>query len=269
MPLAHRSSASHDHSTPAVRHGFTLIEILVVLGVIVLLMGIAIPTLRSARLTSLNTMDLSQIRQLGVAHLAYQATNTDHFVDVGLPHGGYGDEATSFAEVLRRYTDDVVIKSPLDASPHWPSDVGGEGRGVEEDGTGVLRRTSYGMNNYLSRNYSPMVALYGPGHAADRATKVRRPERIVCFLHMTPQGDFAVSDHPHVESWDAGDEPWRLASRQIAISAAEGDEVVDALATSNYGMLDGSTATRQFSDLYESAERNAFDSTVALPGSGN
>ncbi|HAC09870.1 MAG TPA: type II secretion protein, partial [Phycisphaerales bacterium] len=62
MPLAHRSSASHDHSTPAVRHGFTLIEILVVLGVIVLLMGIAIPTLRSARLTSLNTMDLSQIR---------------------------------------------------------------------------------------------------------------------------------------------------------------------------------------------------------------
>ena len=114
-----------------------------------------------------------------------------------------------------------------------------------------------------------MVALYGPGHAADRATKVRRPERIVCFLHMTPQGDFAVSDHPHVESWDAGDEPWRLASRQIAISAAEGDEVVDALATSNYGMLDGSTATRQFSDLYESAERNAFDPTVALPGSGN
>lgn len=269
MPVARQSSVSHGQPALSVRRGFTLIEILVVLGVIVLLMGIAIPTLRSARMASLNTLDLSQLRQLGVAHLAYQATNTDHFVDVGLPHGGYGDEATSFAEVLGRYTDDIVMKSPLDASPHWPSDVGGEGRGVEEDGTGALRRTSYGMNNYLSRNYSPMVALYGPGHAADRATKVRRPERIVCFLHMTPQGDFAVSDHPHVESWDAGDEPWRLASRQVAISAAEGEEVVDALATSNYGMLDGSTATAAFSDLYEDAERNAFDPTVALPGSSN
>ena len=269
MRVIQRVSGSRDQTGPSVRRGFTLIEILVVLGVIVLLMGIAIPTLRSARMASLNTLDLSQLRQLGVAHLAYQATNTDHFVDVGLPHGGYGDEASSFAEVLGRYTDDVVMKSPLDTSIHWPSDVGGEGRGVEEDGTGVLRRTSYGMNNYLSRNYSPMVALYGPGHAADRATKVRRPERIVCFLHMTPEGDFAVSDHPHIESWDAGNEPWELASRQVAISAAEGEDVVDALAKSNYGMLDGSTVTAQFSDLYESADRNAFDPTVSLPSSGD
>ena len=250
------------------RNGFTLIEILVVLGVITLLVGITVPMLRGARLASLNTMDLSQLRQLGVAHLAYQATNTDHFVDVGLPHGGYGDEAQSFAEVLARYTDDIVMKSPLDTSRHWPSDVGGDGIGVEDGGAGPLRRTSYGMNNYLSRNYSPMVALYGPGHAADRFTKVRRPERIVCFLHMTRKGDFAVSDHPHVESWDAGNEPWELASRQVAISAAEGEEVVDELATSNYGMLDGSTATIEFGDLYESADRNAFDPTVELPRTG-
>ena len=100
MPVIHRSQASPDHSTPLVRRGFTLIEILVVLGVIITLMGIAIPTLRSARLVSLNTLDRSQLRQLGVAHVAYQATNTDYFVDVGLPHGGYGNEAASFAEVL-------------------------------------------------------------------------------------------------------------------------------------------------------------------------
>ncbi len=267
MNPRHQASASRHRPDSPSQRGFTLVEILVVLGVIIVLMGIAIPTLRSARLVSLNTLDRSQLRQLGVAHLAYQATNTDYFVDVGLPHGGYGNEAASFAEVLGRYTDDVIMKSPLDDSPHWPSEVGGEGRGVAEDGTGPLRRTSYGMNNYLSRNYSPMVALYGPGHAADRVAKVRRPEQIVCFLHMTGEGDFAVSDHPHIESWDAGDEPWRLASRQVAISAAEGDEVVDALATSNYGMLDGSTTTAYFSDLYESAQRNAFDPTVPLPDS--
>ena len=52
-------------------------------------------------------------------------------------------------------------------------------------------------------------------------------------------------------------------------TAAEGEDVVDALAKSNYGMLDGSTATAQFSDLYEAADRNAFDPTVSLPSSGD
>ena len=116
------------------RGGFTIVELLAVIGVITVLAAIAIPTLRTSRLTALNTRDLSQLRQLGIAHLAYQAINNDWFVDVGLPHGGYGNEARSFAEVLRPYSDDLVMKSPLDDSPHWPSDLGGEDRGVAEDG---------------------------------------------------------------------------------------------------------------------------------------
>ena len=250
------------------RGGFTIVELLAVIGVITVLAAIAIPTLRTSRLTALNTRDLSQLRQLGIAHLAYQAINNDWFVDVGLPHGGYGNEARSFAEVLRPYSDDLVMKSPLDDSPHWPSDLGGEGRGVAEDGSGPLRRTSYGMNNHLSRSYAPAVAIHGPGHAADRATKVRRPESLVMFLHMARTGDFAVSDHPHVENWSVGNEPWRLADRQITIWAADGEPVVDGLAESNYGFADGSTGTRRFEDLYESVERNAFDPEATPPGPG-
>ncbi|MFM1833662.1 MAG: hypothetical protein RLZZ461_1978, partial [Planctomycetota bacterium] len=117
------------------RGGFTIVELLAVIGVITVLAAIAIPTLRTSRLTAMNTRDLSQLRQLGIAHLAYQSINNDWFVDVGLPHGGYGNEARSFAEVLRPYSDDLVMKSPLDDSPHWPSDLGGEGRGVAEDGS--------------------------------------------------------------------------------------------------------------------------------------
>jgi type II secretory pathway pseudopilin PulG len=248
--------------------GFTVVELLAVIGVIVVLMGIAIPTLRTARLASLNTRDLSNIRQLGIAHLSYQVTNADHFVDVGLPHGGYGNEAVSFVEVLSRYTDDIIMKSPLDDSPHWPNELGGQDRGVEPDGGGPLRRTSYGMNNYLSRNYSPTAAIYGPGHAADRLPKVGRPDRTVCFLHMARTGSFAVSDHPHVESWGAGSEPWRLASDNICIWAAEGSESIDGLARSNYSFVDGSTATRHFEDLYESRERNVFDPDALPPDGG-
>ena len=248
--------------------GFTVVELLAVIGVIAVLMAIAIPTIRTVRLASANTTDLSQIRQLGIAHLAYQVTNSDRFVDVGLPHGGYGNEAQSFAQVLASYTDDIVMKSPLDSSPHWPIDLGGDGRGIAEDGTGPLRRTSYGMNNYLSRTYSPAAALYGPGHAADRASAVSRPDRIVCFLHMADRGSYAVSDHVHVESWGVGNEPWRLANNQMSIWAAEGDEVVASLSTSNYGFVDGSVGTRPFVDLYESRSRNAFDPEAILPGAG-
>lgn len=242
-----------------VRRGFTIVEMMAVLGVIVVLVAIIVPTIRTARLGAMNATDLSQMRQLGMAHLAFQAVNSDKFVDVGLPHGGYGDEARSFAEVLRPYSDDVVMKSPLDDSRHWPSDLGGEGLGVAEDGSGPLRRTSYGMNNYLSSHYSPAVAMHGPGHAADRVQKVRFPDRIVCFLHMARSGDFAVSDHPHVENWGIGTDPARLASQQVTIWAAEGSPLVDPLASSNYGFVDGSIGTRRFEEVYESYERNAFD----------
>ena len=35
------------------------------------------------------------------------------------------------------------------------------------------------MNNYLSRNYSPMVAIEGPGAAADRMSQIQQPDQVV------------------------------------------------------------------------------------------
>ena len=247
-------------SRHAVSSGFTIVELMVVIGVIGILMSLSFPALRTLRLSALNTNDLSQIRQLGLAHRAYQQVHNDWFVDVGLPHGGYGNEARSFVEVLEPYIGTAIMQSPLDDSPYWEA-----GMQEEVDDPAVLRRTSYGMNNYLSRNYSPAVALLGPGFAADRATKIRRPDQIVSFLHMTPNGAYAVSDHPHVENWSFGSEPWKLANSQIAISAAEGTEHVSELAESNYGFVDGSTGTRPFKHVYENIQRNAFDPDAQPP----
>ena len=242
------------------RKGFTVVELTVVVGIVGLLLALTFPAIRTVRLSGMNAEDLSQIRQLGLGHLTYQQVNSDLFVDVGLPHGGYGDDARSFVEVLEPYIGTEIMRSPLDKSPFWDG-----GMVATEGADPVLRRTSYGMNNYLSRNYSPMVALEGPGAAADRLAKIHFPDQVVCFLHMAPTGDFAVSDHPHVENWSFGSEPWKLANEQVSIWAAEGSPSASDLSESNYGFVDGSTGTRRFEGIYESTQRNRFDPKASFP----
>ena len=259
--VQHTQTRSIEYGRQTGRHmGFTLVEVVVVIGIIGLLLSLTFPALGSIRLAALNAKDISQIRQLGLAHRVYQQVHSDAFVDVGLPHGGYGDRARSFSETLQSYTSSEIMKSPLDTSAYWEA-------GLQEDGSNepVRRRTSYGMNNYLSRNYSPLVALEGPSAATDRMTRIKQPDKVVCFLHMTDSGAYAVSDHPHVESWSFGPEPWRLASNQIAVSAAEGESNVYEMAQSNYGFLDGSVDTREFNRVYENAQFNAFDPNAGIP----
>jgi prepilin-type N-terminal cleavage/methylation domain-containing protein len=60
-------------SKPA--RGFTLVELLVVIGIIALLIAILLPAQNRARLQAKRTQDLSNIRQMAVACVAYAAEN--------------------------------------------------------------------------------------------------------------------------------------------------------------------------------------------------
>ena len=262
-PLSSMPSNADGSVAVCARRGFTVVELMVVIGIITTLLALMFPAIRTVRLASWNSEDLSQIRQLGVAHLAFQQINSDRFVDVGLPHGGYGDTARSFVEKLEPFLGTAIMQSPLDQSPYWEAAYQDS-----EDADPIRRRTSYGMNNYLSRNYSPRVALEGPGAAADRFSRVQDPDQVVAFLHTTPTGAFAVSDHPHVENWSFGPEPWRLAGDQVCIYAAEGSPSQSELSESNYGFVDGATATLRFEQVYENVQRNRFDPDADRPLSG-
>src|SRR5947209_521411 len=57
------------------RRGFTLVELLVVLGVIVLLMGILVPTLKSARESARAVKCANNMRQIYAAVIAYANDN--------------------------------------------------------------------------------------------------------------------------------------------------------------------------------------------------
>ena len=238
---------------------FTLVEVLVVIGVIVILLGILVPGVAAVRRESLASSCLSNLRQLSVAHLSYMAVHKDRFADVGLPHGSLGAPARSFVNTLKPFCDDqLVLRSPLDASPHWSVEFGGEGLPVNNGSPPLFRLTSYGMNNYLSRTYSPAAAIQGVGAGADALARVQRPSATVCFLRMADRGAYASSDHPHVEEWGAFPVPATAASSQVQINSIDAGKPGTA-SRSTWSFVDGHTSAAEFSTVFEGTTANQFD----------
>jgi type II secretory pathway pseudopilin PulG len=60
--------------------GFTLVELLVVIDIIELLISILLPALNKARLQAQSTQCLSNLRQLGMAWVAYEQDNQGHML---------------------------------------------------------------------------------------------------------------------------------------------------------------------------------------------
>lgn len=231
-------------------------EVLVVVAIIALLLSLALPAMSQARRSARATRCLSNVRSLEIAQVAYADTYRGALVDVGLPHGGTGDEASSWVNTLREfYGADALLRSPGDVSPYWPVELGGTG----EQLNGRNRRTSYGMSNYLSGNYNPGLS---PREPFNRMEKIMRPSATVQFLLMAETGDYAVSDHPHVEGWGNARRAPSLANSQVYIQKW-GGKSQSPTGLSNYGFLDGHASTLRFEDVYVNPTINRFNPETA------
>ncbi|MHC4991976.1 MAG: type II secretion system protein [Planctomycetota bacterium] len=82
--------------------GFTIVELLVVVGIITLLMGLLLPALQGVKTTARRTAEMSAARQLMVAYTNYAAVNRDYVMP------GYKTGLTALDPAGRRI-DDIQI----------------------------------------------------------------------------------------------------------------------------------------------------------------
>lgn len=230
------------------QRAFSLVELLVVIGIVALLMSLLLPVLSKARKAASSTKCLSNMRNMQIAHLMYVGESRGHLIQAGFSHGGHSvnEQGGWFHTLQKYYQAPLLARCPSDDSIHWeqPLTPGGS-----------LRRTSYGINNFLDHELVPWGGPYV------KIDKIRRASTTVHFVEMAYTGEFALADHPHVENW-TGLNPSAIASKHLQIDA-HGGPPKSGRSVAHYGFLDGHAEALTFAEVFTNFKKNRFDPSIA------
>jgi prepilin-type N-terminal cleavage/methylation domain-containing protein len=237
--------------SPRPRSAFTLVELLVVIGIIAVLIGILLPVLSKAREASQRTKCLANVRSLAVAQAAYAAEQQNLLVEAG---EGSFDVQGSWIGLLEPYAGHALVRvCPSDLSQYYDS--------PNTDFTpAVYRVTSYAINNYVSPTHAPLSIT-----PFKRITQVRNSSAVIQFAELAEQGDYAVADHLHVQDFYSPMAPATTLKRinaQMPVGRHGGGRGGWG-GVLNYGFLDGHAETLPLRDVYVDPTTNRFVPAVA------
>ena len=204
------------------RHAFTLVELLVVIGIIAVLIAVLLPALGKARAQAMQVACMSNLRQMGIGLTMY--TTENRYYPGHLARTSGGQNYAVWPTRLRKYMkgSQQVFKCPTQGEQFdWKvnnttppvATKADTGFGYNEGESLLLHtsgRFSYGYNDwgaYDTTNNPPVANTSGrqrglggdlwvQSSAELKASLVRKPAEMICMADNTPDGNFDFNIDP-------------------------------------------------------------------------
>ena len=235
--------------------GFTLVELLVVLGIIGLLISLIVPALAKARQSAARIQCLSNLRQLATAQALYAVAQHNCLVTADDMAGSQG----SWITLLQAYTSTTLVRRcPADRSDYFDAPLYGTQKKPR------YRTTSYAINNFVSPTHAPALQP-----KPKRITDIPRSSNVIQFAELVedagpnPQtGERNPgADHIHVQDFYNALAPGitiALIDNQLPLGI-HGGKPRDWQATLNFSFIDGHAESLRIRDAYTDYYNNRFN----------